>query len=61
METNENIVKRLIEIGYSEEQAKSLRTFYSRRGKLDDLDGYLTEKEEIEKLNKGDRYGISVG
>lgn len=46
----ENIVNRLIGIGYSEPRAKSLFALYDKNGNLTGLREYIEAKEKIAKL-----------
>lgn len=40
----ENIIERLIDMGYDRYEAENLYSFYMRNGKLDDLLDFVDEK-----------------
>jgi len=46
----EQLIERLISIGYTSEKAESIYQLYARMGKLDNLESYISEKELIDNI-----------
>lgn len=43
----QSIITRLIDLGYSESEARYLYRFYNENNKLQDLKNYIEEKENL--------------